>query len=259
MATIATEMQVAAQRLADEVRPLKFSPPVTHVYDPLDYAWAPHRRYIERFGATRKKVVLLGMNPGPFGMAQTGVPFGDIPSVRDFLKIVEPVGRPPREHPERPVLGFGCTRSEVSGTRVWGLVRALWATPEAFFADWYVANYCPLVFVEEGGKNRTPDKLPAGERAPLIAACDRHLRRMVELLEPAWVIGVGGFAEKQARAALGSVPGLQIGQVLHPSPASPAANRGWAAAVTAQLAALGLAPPAMTPVPVASPRAAATA
>lgn len=241
MAKIATEMQVAAQRLADEVRPLRFGPPVTHVYNPLDYAWAPHRKYIERFGATRKRAVLLGMNPGPFGMAQTGVPFGDIPSVRDFLKIDEPVGKPPREHPSRPILGFACPRGEVSGTRVWSLVRALWGTPDAFFTDFYVANYCPLVFVEDG-KNRTPDKLPAAERAPLTAACDRHLRRIVELLEPTWVIGVGGFAEKQARLALADMPNLKISQILHPSPASPAANRGWAPAVTTQLTNLGLVP-----------------
>jgi single-strand selective monofunctional uracil DNA glycosylase len=250
MATIATEMQVAAQRLADDVRPLRFGPPVTHVYNPLDYAWAPHRRYIERYGATRKRVVLLGMNPGPFGMAQTGVPFGDVASVRDFLRIVEPVGRPPHEHPDRKIQGFACPRGEVSGTRVWGLVRALWGAPDAFFADHYVANYCPLVFIEDG-KNRTPDKLPAGERAPLVAACDRHLRRMIELLAPEWVIGVGGYAEKQARQALAAVPGLKIGQILHPSPASPAANRGWAAAVAAELTALGLAPPSppATPAP----------
>lgn len=243
MASIAKDMLAAAQRLADEVRPLRFGPPVTHVYNPLDYAWAPHRRYIERYGAARKRVVLLGMNPGPFGMAQTGVPFGDIPSVRDFLEIVEPVGKPPKEHPQRPILGFACPRGEVSGTRVWGLVRALWGTPGAFFADFYVANYCPLVFVEESGKNRTPDKLPAGERAPLLAACDRHLRRTVELLAPTWVIGVGGFAEKQARQALKGAP-VQISQILHPSPASPAANRGWAAAVTVQLGDLGLVPQA---------------
>lgn len=260
MAKIATEMQVAAQRLADEVRPLRFGPPVTHVYNPLEYAWAPHRRYIERYGATRKRALWLGMNPGPFGMAQTGVPFGDIPSVRDFLKIVEPVGKPPREHPDRPVLGFACPRGEVSGTRVWGLVRALWGTPDGFFAGHYIANYCPLVFVEDG-KNRTPDKLPAHERAPLVAACDRHLRRIVELLTPDVIVGVGGFAEKQARQALGDLSGLEFVQILHPSPASPAANRGWAAAVTATLTARGLAPhpPAATRPDAPAPPARSTA
>jgi single-strand selective monofunctional uracil DNA glycosylase len=240
MSTIATEMRAAARRLVEEVRPLRFAPPVTHVYNPLEYAWACHQRYIDRYGATRKRAVLLGMNPGPFGMAQTGVPFGDVASVRDFLGIVAPVGRPAEEHPARPVLGFACTRGEVSGTRVWGLVARLWGSAAAFFAGFYVANYCPLVFVEGEGKNRTPDKLPAGERGPLQAACDRHLRRIVEVLQPEWVIGVGGFAEKQARAAVGER--VRIGHILHPSPASPAANRGWAEAVTAELAAMGLAP-----------------
>jgi single-strand selective monofunctional uracil DNA glycosylase len=152
------------------------------------------------------------------------------------------------EHPERPVQGFACKRAEVSGSRVWGLVAARWGSAAAFFADHYVANYCPLVFLEESGKNRTPDKLPAGERAALTAACDRHLRRVVELLEPAWVIGIGGYAEKQAEAALGgSASGSakgpkapRIGRILHPSPASPAANLGWAEAAVAELQALGI-------------------
>ena len=33
---------------------------------------------------------------------------------------------------------------------------------------------------------------------------------------------------------------IRIGRVLHPSPASPAANRGWAAAAEKQLLALGV-------------------
>lgn len=239
--SIATEMQAAAQRLAEECGALRFAAPVTHVYNPLQYAWAAHRQYIERYGATRKRVVLLGMNPGPFGMTQTGVPFGEVAAVRDFLAIVAPIGRPALEHPARPVQGFACKRAEVSGSRVWGLVAARWGSAAAFFRDYYVANYCPLVFLEEGGKNRTPDKLPAGERAALTAACDRHLRRVVELLAPEWVIGVGGYAEKQAEAALGGA--VKIGRILHPSPASPAANLGWADAAVAELEGLGLAVP----------------
>ncbi len=245
MPTICAEMQAAARRLSAEVGALRFAPPVTHVYDPLDYAWAAHRLYIERYGATRKRVVLLGMNPGPFGMAQTGVPFGEVGRVRDFLGIHPgvgaSVGRPAQEHPERPVQGFACTRSEVSGARVWGLVEARWGSAAAFFAEHYVANYCPLLFMEASGKNRTPDKLASGERAALTAACDRHLRRVVELLTPEWVIGVGGYAEQQARKALGDA--VKIGRILHPSPASPAANLGWAEAAAAELAALGLPPP----------------
>ena len=238
--TIAAEVQAAARRLADEVRGLAFSEPITHVYNPLDYAWAPHAAYIAAYGKTRKDVVFLGMNPGPFGMVQTGVPFGEVRAVREFLKIEGAVGRPPREHPERPVQGFACARAEVSGSRVWGAVERAWGTAERFFARHYVANYCPLAFVEESGKNFTPDKLPADERAPLLAACDRHLRRLVELLEPTWVIGVGTFAEKRARQVLGER--VKIGRILHPSPASPLANSGWAEAVAAELAAQGVCP-----------------
>lgn len=238
MPTIAEEMLTAARRLCEEVSRLRFGPPVTHVYNPLEYAWAPQRLYIERYGATRKRVVLLGMNPGPFGMGQTGVPFGEVSRVREFLGIEAAVGRPAHEHPDRPVQGFACTRSEVSGSRVWGLVEDRWGTAASFFKEHYVANYCPLLFMEEGGKNRTPDKLAASERAALQAACDRHLQRVVELLAPTWVIGVGAWAELRARAALGDA--VQIGKILHPSPASPAANQGWAEAAAAELQALGI-------------------
>ena len=113
----------AARRLSRELASLRFAAPVTHVYDPTDYARRPHYLYLDRFGTAPKRVVFLGMNPGPFGMAQTGVPFGEVAAVRDYLGIEAPVGRPPREHPRRPVLGFDCPRSEVSGTRLWGAIR----------------------------------------------------------------------------------------------------------------------------------------
>lgn len=238
--TIAAALQAAARQLADEVRDLRFSEPITHVYHPLDYAWAPHAAYIAAYGKGRKDVVFLGMNPGPFGMTQTGVPFGEVKAVRDFLQLVAPVNRPDREHPDRPVQGFACTRAEVSGSRLWGAVARRWGTAERFFNRHYVANYCPLTFIEASGKNFTPDKLPADERAPLQAACDRHLLRLVELLEPKWVIGIGAFAEKRAQKIVGAR--AQVGKILHPSPASPTANQGWADAAAADLTALGLCP-----------------
>lgn len=172
-------------------------------------------------------------------MAQTGVPFGEISLVRDWLGIEARVDRPEPEHPKRPIRGFACTRSEVSGARLWGALRERHGEPERFFAQHFIANYCPLVFMEESGKNRTPDKLPAEEREPLYAACDRHLRTMVKALSPEWVIGVGKFAERRAREALQGVD-VKIATVLHPSPASPIANRGWKGQAEKQMEALGL-------------------
>lgn len=230
-----------SRRLSERVGELEFGPPVTHVYNPLVYARAPHERYLTLYGKAPKQALFVGMNPGPFGMAQTGVPFGDVCAVRDFLRVEGKVGKPLTEHPKRPVLGFECTRSEVSGTRLWGWVRERFQDPAAFFERFFVYNYCPLAFMEESGKNRTPDKLAPAERQRLYDACDEALRQVCKLLEPRWVIGVGAFAEKRAREALAGFD-VGIGTVLHPSPASPKANRGWADAVDAELAQYGIQP-----------------
>lgn len=218
---------------------LRFTKPVTHVYNSLDYAWEPHARYLDRYGRGCKEVILLGMNPGPWGMAQTGVPFGEVNFVRDWLGIEEPVSKPNGEHPKRLVTGFACPRSEVSGARLWGWAKDRFATPGRFFAQFFVANYCPLLFMEATGRNRTPDKLPPVVREPLFTACDLALRRTVEALQSRYVIGIGVFAESRARAALAGQDVI-IGGILHPSPASPAANRDWSAKATAQLAQLGI-------------------
>ena len=238
MAQIAALVE-AARTLERAVSSMRFAAPVTHVYDPLDYAWAPHAAYLERYGAGSKRVIFLGMNPGPFGMAQTGVPFGDPGIARDWLGLEMAVKRPANEHPKRPVLGFAQPRGEVSGQRLWGAVRDEYVTPARFFSWGFVANYCPLSFMEESGRNRTPDKLPRAERELLFEACDAHLRAVVDALEPRWVIGVGRFAEARARAALEGVD-VEVGTILHPSPASPAANKDWIGKVRAQLGELGI-------------------
>ena len=229
----------SARTLRDDVSGLKFAPPVTHVYNPLDYAWAGHEAYVRAFGAGPKRVVFFGMNPGPWGMVQTGVPFGEVNAVRDWMKLRAQIGKPNPEHPKRPVLGLDCPRCEISGQRLWGLFAKRFGAPPAFFAEHFVVNYCPLAFMEESGLNRTPDKLPKAEVEKLFAACDRHLARVVEVLKPEWVVGVGGFAMKRAQEALGS-GGPKIGTIPHPSPANPAANRNWAEMATEALRKLGV-------------------
>jgi single-strand selective monofunctional uracil DNA glycosylase len=235
-----TPLVAISRELSDQVDALRF-PSVPFVYNPLAYARAPHEAYLERWGSkTPREVVMFGMNPGPFGMAQTGVPFGDVVMVRDFVRVTGQVGRPAREHPRRAVTGFDCTRSEVSGTRFWGWARDRFGSAERFFEEVFVANWCPLVFMEDSGRNRPPDKLPAAERAELFSACDDALSRVVEVLRPTLVVGIGRFAEQRARTALPSE--VRIGGILHPSPASPAANRDWAGLVDAQLRTLGFEP-----------------
>jgi len=237
--SLAVELISLTRKFARAAGRLRFGAPVAHVYNPLDYARAPHEEYLRRYVRPPVKAVFLGMNPGPFGMAQTGIPFGEVAAVRGWLGISGRVGRPADENPRRPVLGFACERSEVSGRRFWGAVAELYGGPDAFFGEAFVLNYCPLLFMEKGGRNLTPDKLRPDERRALYALCDGHLRAVMRLLRPARVIGIGKFAEARASEALPRGSAL-ITSVLHPSPASPAANRGWKESFAGKLRELGL-------------------
>jgi single-strand selective monofunctional uracil DNA glycosylase len=143
-------------------------------------------------------------------------------------------------HPKREVRGFASKRREVSGTRLYSLAREHFGGIEAFFRRFWIVNYCPLAFFDEGGANVTPPRLRKDDRERLFAVCDRHLVQVVEILEPDVVIGIGKFAERRAVHAAGSH--RRVGGILHPSPASPKANRGWAGQALSELAALGIAP-----------------
>ena len=238
--TTAFALIAATRRLSSAVDKLRFSAPVTHVYNPLDYARAPHELYLSRYGTGPKRVIFLGMNPGPFGMVQTGVPFGEVAAAREFLGLEAPVKKPKNETAKRPIEGFACTRSEVSGRRLWNLFKEGYGTAKNFHQDHFVLNYCPLAFLDNA-RNVTPDKLAKAEAAPLYQACDAYLAEVVDILQPSWVIGIGKYARQQAEKVL-TGRSLHFGDILHPSPASPAANRGWEPQATKQLQALGLWP-----------------
>jgi single-strand selective monofunctional uracil DNA glycosylase len=244
----------AAAELRDRTEEIARGPAFSGlwVYNPLVYAWKAFEKYVTRYGAGRKRVLFLGMNPGPWGMAQTGVPFGEVSAVRDWLGISVPVGRPPGEHPKYPVDGFACKRSEVSGKRLWGLFAERFGGAGAFFREHFVVNYCPLLFLErsepksgkEGARNLTPDKLPPAARLPLYEACDGHLRALAGALSPQFVVGIGSFAAARAGEALSGMKGeVAVGKILHPSPASPRSNAGWAAEAERQLVAQKIWPP----------------
>jgi len=225
--------------LSQKVARLSFSPPVAFVYDPTDYSRTSLSRYYEKYGNPPKKVVFLGMNPGPWGMLQTGIPFGEVLSVRDWMGIEEPVGRPGALHPKRPVEGFHCRRSEVSGSRLWGWARRRFGSADRFFHDFLVLNYCPLAFFDMEGRNITPDRLGSDDKTRLFRLCDGAMKRTVEFLSPEWVIGVGKFAYDRSSAALEGVD-VKVGRVTHPSPANPAANKGWEAIVERELTEIGI-------------------
>ena len=239
MSTPPSRIDAIFDNLMRHVDGLKFGPPVAFIYNPLLYAKSSHLEYWHRYGAGPKEIMLLGMNPGPWGMVQTGVPFGDVEMVTGWLGMRGPVDPPPRQHPKRPISGFDCRRSEVSGKRLWGWARERFVTPQRFFERFWVANYCPLAFLEATGRNRTPDKFPAREKVPLLAACDEALIQIVAELRPSIVVGVGGFAAAQAMRALHDV-NVRVGQITHPSPANPKANAGWRERIESEFQVMGI-------------------
>ena len=238
MASIADILLRESRQLADACAQLTFTDPVWTVYNAYRYALPGFAAYVRRYGNSHKRVLYLGMNPGPWGMAQTGVPFGEIPAVRDWMGLVASIGKPVKEHPKRIIEGLSCTRSEVSGRRLWGLFAEIYDSAEAFFDASFVLNYCPLSFIKESGANLTPDKLPAKERAPLEAVCDKHLQAFIKILQPSLLVGVGGWATKCLER--NAPKGLPIGTLLHPSPASPIANKEWPQRPIRQLKEMGI-------------------
>ncbi|KAM7422397.1 hypothetical protein PAMA_010444 [Pampus argenteus] len=239
--TASSRFLQAELELNIHLRRLSFSEPVRYIYNPLEYAWDPHRCYVEAYCRDGQSILFLGMNPGPFGMAQTGVPFGEVKSVVNWLKITGQVGHPQDEHPKRRITGLACTQNEVSGARFWGFFRKLCGEPAVFFRHCFVHNLCPLIFMSTSGKNLTPPELPAAEREALLKLCDIALCQVVEALGVSMVIGVGKVAEQRARRALSAAGvNVRVEGIMHPSPRNPLANKGWEAVAEAKLAELGV-------------------
>lgn len=237
---VSQQLLSVEQNLAIEVGKITFRSPVEYVYNPLEYAFNIHTMYVEKYCNTVKKILFLGMNPGPWGMVQTGVPFGEINMVRNWLKISGPVGKPAKEQPSRKVTGFQCTRSEVSGKRLWGLFQELCKSPEKFFKHAYIHNYCPIALMNKKGCNITPAELKGQEVQTLHAACDKALAKAISILKVEIVIGIGGYAEKRAQLVVQSskLP-VKVLCLPHPSPRA-VNNKNWSEKATQKLSEFGL-------------------
>jgi len=234
----------AAATLRDDVKPLATTlvaeGSVDCIYNPLSYAWAVHEAYIRLAGGLGSKTVLLGMNPGPHGMGQMGIPFAATSVVRELLGITGiAVEQPLIPHPKRPVIGLDYPKEEVSGTRLWGLLADVYGNAEEIFSNLFIVNHCPLMlFSGPRATNITPDKISGPTTKALLKRCDQHLLKVVETLEATRVIGVGRYAESRAKKVLVGT-NIEVLCCWHPSPASPLANKNggadWRANVRAVL------------------------
>ena len=227
---IVERMIEASSKLRDDVE--KFADSlvkegsVDAVYNPLAYAWEPHRAYLELASGGGAKTLLLGMNPGPHGMGQMGIPFAATSVVRELLKITNlEVGQPRKPHPKRPISGLDWPKEEVSGTRLWSLLANEYGSAESIFKSVFLLNHCPLMlFSGERATYITPDKITGPTTKALLERCDEHLREVVDIMQIERVIGVGRYSEKRALNALSGID-ISVTTCWHPSPASPLANR----------------------------------
>ncbi|XP_076667158.1 single-strand-selective monofunctional uracil-DNA glycosylase [Andrena cerasifolii] len=237
---ITEELLSLERNLAIELGKIKFPLPIEYVYSPLEYAFDTHAMYVKKYCTTVKRILFLGMNPGPWGMSQTGVPFGEINMVRNWLQISGAVGKPAREQPDRKVTGFECPRTEISGKRLWGLFKELCGNPEKFFQHAYVHNYCPIALMNKKGCNITPAEMKGAYQQTMHNACDKALANVIRLLNVEIVIGIGGYAEKRAQlVAKSSKLPVKILCLPHPSPRA-ANNTNWSEKATKKLTEFGL-------------------
>ena len=200
------------------------------IYNPLRYAWDVHEEYLRRSGGHGAKAILMGMNPGPHGMGQMGIPFAATTVVRELIGIqgIE-VNQPVNPHPNRPVNGLSHPKEEVSGTRLWNALSERYGSAGCIFEKVFVLNHCPLmIFSGPRATNITPDNIAGPSVKRLIERCDEHLREVVRILGIESVVGVGKYAERRARESLASM-GVSVTSCWHPSPASPLANRNGGA------------------------------
>ena len=141
---------------------------------------AAHREYLRRYARDAEARRLPRHEPRAVGHGADRDPVrrgrGGARLARDLGR-----GRPARARAPEAARSRAsrARRSEVSGARLWGAFAARHGTAERFFRERFVANYCPLLFLEESGRNRTPDRLAPPERRALFAACDEHLRALV--------------------------------------------------------------------------------
>ncbi len=208
-----------------------------YIYNPLVYANEMFFEYIREYVAFPTKYLFLGMNPGPFGMTQTGIPFGEINIVLEYLKLNKPIDSPTIEHPNRKIEGLNINRSEISGKRLWGYIKQKYPNPYEMRNNIYIANYCPLVFLssQKTAKNITPNKLKKETRLKIDNICDQYLFETIDLLECEKLIGIGKYA--MGKLKNDKIP---FSSILHPSPASPLANKGWAEQAEKQLLDFGV-------------------
>lgn len=224
--------------LVSQLNNLNYGPNVEYIYSPLDYASNLHKVFLKKFLCTSKKVLFLGINPGPWGMCQTGIPFGEVNIVRSYLRVDGEVLTPTNCHPQRPITGLNCHRSEVSGKRLWDLfIELSEGDPYKFFKDCFIHNYFPLALMNNNAKNITPGDLKSEYQKELQEICDKSLSDILTLFHTEIIVAIGKYAEKRSNEVVKKfrLTNIKVVQIPHPSPRSVGTAEKWKKETLVQL------------------------
>ncbi|XP_036325238.1 single-strand selective monofunctional uracil DNA glycosylase-like [Rhagoletis pomonella] len=213
-------------KLNNDLQNILKPPGITHVYNPVEYASSIHCAYLEKYLDGPKRVVFVGMNPGSNGMGQTGVPFGNILTVRDEMGLTGSVQQPPSIHAKRPVSGLECNIEEPSGVRIWSLFKKLaGGSLNNFGRQCFVHNFCPLIFYDSAGHNITPSELKGDYKAKIGKACLDVLDLELDLLKTEILVVIGSYMHDMVKRSR-HASSLKICKLPHPSPRS-LNNHNW--------------------------------
>lgn len=196
------------------------------IYNPLEYCLDPFIQYLEK-GGEKRDIVFLGMNPGPFGMMQNGIPFGASNFVNNYLNIEKDFDKQKieKEHPKYKIIGKNIERQEISGTKLWGLIQSFYPDSNTFLENQIVLNYLQLAILDkEKGKNITPDKLNKDVRTKIENICDNQLREILDILESKVLIGVGKYSYD---SLLRVKKNEKVIKINHPSPLNARYFKTW--------------------------------
>ncbi len=228
------------------------------IWNPGLYGETWHARFRRLYRPGQHPLVVFGLNPGPYGMAQTGIPFTDIRRLVSALPdlAAELRGRGERVEPPGlapPGLRPYLSRSfESSAVRVYRFLKKGWGGAERGWTEVVVANPCTLLFIDPAeGKNRTPADLARAARLrgsgrdqvrELVESFGRIRIRCavesIEALSPRGAILLG----KDVQAALGPALRRILGEARvipweHPARAVP---ESWASGLLSALRRRGL-------------------
>jgi single-strand selective monofunctional uracil DNA glycosylase len=187
------------------------------VLNPGRYGERWHARFRRAYPMSPRPLLVFGLNPGPYGMAQTGVPFTDLKRLesalpglwKDLVASGEPVTRPGLAPPS---LARHLTRTfESSSVRVYRFLERAYGRPELALREVVFVNPCPLLFIDpETGANRTPADLPRALRARKAA----ELVHAFEELRRATVLEAVAELEPRGAILLGRDVAAAVGEAL---------------------------------------------